>query len=119
MRRRAPERIALPGDVPPELAIGRCIEVWSENPRPKAGDISSHARWTRAWRAHCDDLGLDMREQVNIQPKLQMWSARFLAKNDRKPEVDQRLASAGVTVDDLPALREAAINRLDDLKGTR
>jgi hypothetical protein len=115
MRRRVPERPKVEGDVPVELAVGRCIEVWSSNPSPRNGDISAHGRWTRAWRVFCHEAGLDVNQEVKIKPRPHMWSAAFMIADGREDEVEARLAAAGTTLHELSTLRVSALERLANI----
>lgn len=124
-RRRAPAAAALAtdvGGVPPELLVGRCIEVWAD-PRAEQPAWSAARRWSDARVAWLQARGLASAQghidwhalKAQHGPALldhAAWSVQFLDDEGRPGYVDARLARAGVTRADLPALEEAARRRL-------
>lgn len=109
MRRRDKLADRTAGALPPELAVGRLIEVWSSHLPPTTADPTYDA-W-RNWSTARYALLGDYPNHAGGAP----WS---LADCDRKhgpAYADQRLRRAGVTRADIPALRRAAAARLADL----
>ncbi len=105
MRRRVPEPSRYSGEVPPELRLGACIEIWAED---GLGHISASRRFRRARQAWSDEHGLSDAEYCRLFPGGSPWSFRFLIAEGRRGEAERRLAEAGVTEADIPQLREAA-----------
>jgi hypothetical protein len=109
MRRRDKLANRTVGALPPELAIGRCIEVWS-------GHLPANAEfepWFSAWRNWSTARQAFSREL----PKRAVgapWSIEDCDRNHGLAHADQRLRKAGVNRDDIPALRRAAHKRLAD-----
>ncbi len=106
MRRREQSRVTSPDGAPPvELRVGTCIEVWSAGDGPAA--MSAWRRHRAARRAWAEQHGIGVAEMCRVMPAGAPWSAAFLIETGRGDEVDECLARAGVTVADLPRLREA------------
>lgn len=109
--------------VPPELLVGRLLEVWALHPAVEGAWHSASRRWADARAAWLAERGLT-RGQGHIdwhKVKAQLgsvlldhmpWSILTLDDEGRGGYVDARLARAGVTRADVPALRRAALERL-------
>ncbi len=108
MKRRAPAPPRTPASgVPPELAIGRCIEVWAEDGTDRLSAFRRYAEARTAWE---NERGLSRQESDRLLPRHagSPWSANYLTKQGRGAVVRDRLALHGVTVDQLEQLRAAA-----------
>jgi len=103
-RERAAEVAA--GELPPELAVGRCTEVWGEDNRDWYG------AW-RAWSAALDDWAVvhGPWRRAGGSP----WSYEYLASQQSSDVGDERLARYGLTERDLPRLRRDAQARIEAL----
>ena len=107
MRRRDKLAERTAGALPPELAIGRCIEVWSGHPLAANAEYEP---WYSAWRNWST-----ARHALPDEPRRAGGAPWSLTGADRKhgpAYADQRLRRAGVTRNDIPALRRAASARL-------
>jgi hypothetical protein len=105
VKRRVPELSEYAGDVPPELRVGKLIEVWAEDGR---GHIDAWVRHSRARRSWWNEHKLSDAEYCRLFPGASPWSVEFLIESGRRDEAEQRLTQAGVTLADIPALRTAA-----------
>lgn len=109
MRRRDKLAERTAGALPPELVIGRCIEVWS-------GHLPANAEfepWYSAWWNWST-----ARHALPDEPRRAGGAPWSLTDSDRKHGpgyADQRLRRAGVTRDDIPPLRRAAAARLAEV----
>jgi hypothetical protein len=107
VKRRAPEPSPRSGDVPPpELRVGKCIEVWADDGRDWC---SAWRRFQRARGAWCDERGLSIAEECRLLPDGAPWSVEFLIESGHRDFVEERMAQAGVTLSDIPELRAAAV----------
>lgn len=107
MKRRVPEPSECSGDdPPPELRVGKLIEVWADDGRDY---FSAFTRYGLARRAWCKQRGLSTFEGRRRLPvSSSPWSSDFLIESGRRAEAERRLTEAGVTEADIPALRAAA-----------
>lgn len=110
VRRRVVARTGSDGVPPPELLVGTCVEIWTESgaPTPAFSAWRRHRSARREWAA---GRGLSVAETCKAVPAGPPWSVEFLLAQGRRDDVVARLAQAGVTLDDLPALRAAADGR--------
>lgn len=92
---------------PPELRVGKLIEVWGADGDP--GDaISAFRRYQRARRMWCEARRLGTAEERRLLPLLSSpWSTQHLIECGRRDEAVERLGQAGVTLADIPTLRAA------------
>lgn len=108
--------------VPPELLVGRLLEVWADR-GAESPAWSASRRWSDARAAWLAERGLTHGQghidwhKVKAQHGSALldhapWSIRFLDDEGRGGYVDARLARAGVTRADVPGLRRAALERL-------
>ena len=82
VKRRAPEPSPRSGDVPPpELRVGKCIEVWADDGRDWC---SAWRRFQRARGAWCDERGLSTAEECRLLPDGAPWSVEFLIKSGQR-----------------------------------
>lgn len=120
MRRRAAPQ-PKPGALPPELAIGKCIEVWAaEDPAPWVdrsnpgwGATSTQGRYSRAFNDFAAAKGLDRHQRLKLRRTGAPFSIEYIVAQGRIEHADSLLAKAGVQVQDLPALRQAALKRIE------
>lgn len=104
MKRRPPE----PRDAglpPPEVRVGACIEVWAADSRDGLVAYRRHRDARRAW---CDEQAMRGEAVLRVGGG-SPWSADFMIEQGRREVVVERLARAGVTLADIPALRAAAM----------
>ena len=116
------------GEIPRELLVGRCIEVWADldDDRPPMAVpgpmFTATRRWSAARTAWLQERGLaDDRGRVDWHrtraafglalADRSAWSVAFMDARGRREYVDELLAHAGATREDLPALRAAAQRR--------
>lgn len=111
MKRRERESAVPAGSLPPELALGRCIEVWSAT-ADSQGVLSAFTRWRQALNAYGDEAGIPHDERHKLVSAGASWSIDLWLAAGRGGEVQSRLDSAGVTLSDIPALRRAAEDRV-------
>lgn len=116
---RADEPVEAPpptAAAPPELLVGALAEVWAEHAHPH--DLGgAHMRYgaaLHAWQAAEHLTTAQMCELVNV-PRSPWSLATYDADGQ---DADARLALAGVTRTDLPALRRAAQERTTDSRRT-
>lgn len=108
-------------EVPPELALGRCIEVWADERDAQLGarpsfPAQAHSRWARAFDAYCAERQIARgADRWALVPPRAPWSLDFLVAQGREVEAVRRFEAAGVTIADLPRLREAARERTESL----
>lgn len=115
-RREAPAPVV--GKLPPEFALGRCVEVWGaessahvDPASPWASSLPAFSRFTKGRRAYAESIGL-----VPQTPAYTLlmrgvgspWSIAFMIANGKADEVEERFRSAGVTMSDIPRLQRAA-----------
>lgn len=102
------------GGVPRALLVGRCIEVWAEDPKDVAAPSSTMRRFSAGrewWLAHAGiDDSLDARPLI---PTGSPWSATYLATApphaaQNEARLLERLAEARVAITDLSTLRREA-----------
>jgi len=100
----APRAVVL---VPPELAMGRCADVWAETvPLPVQGwPISAWTRYTRAWFQFQRQHALDGRASAELPHPGAPWRLD-------DADADERLARLGLGRGDVPGLRRAAQARV-------
>ena len=94
---------------PAEFAVGRCIEVWAATKAESPG-ASAMSRFRKAREAFYATQGLSWVEGTKqiplaLQPP---HSVAYMCTTGREARVVARFAAAGVTLDDIPALRRAA-----------
>lgn len=105
MRRRKEELPAPVGTVPPELLVGKVVEVWAEDGHDL---LRAHRRWHAARRAWEAQSGLTPDEANRLLPGGSPWSAQHLIEAGREDEVRAMLARCGATLDQLTELRRRA-----------
>lgn len=118
-RRVSVEPPSAPGStVPRAFLVGRCIEVWAEPDNP----ISAMRRFNRARAGWLDRHGVsDDRAKQELVPHAAPWSVEFMLYRGHAEQVGrsthdlvtERLARAGCTVEDVPALRREALALLE------
>lgn len=111
MRRRKPQLSTSPGAVPAELLIGHVLDVWSDEDGRAITMSRMHSarqNYRRARTAWEELVGLDRKETHKLLPSSQPLDVDYLCQTGRQADAEARLARAGVTIDDLPALRERA-----------
>lgn len=114
-RRRSPVAEAAPRTgvvVPPELAVGACLEVWGEPGGeaerewgPMGGMIAARGRFVRAKFAFARQEQLDTATSCRLLPGGAPWRVTG-------PGGTERLADLGLSEADLPHLRAAALARV-------
>ena len=92
--------VSAAGGVPVVLLVGPCIEVWAD-PAAEQPPFSAMRRFSVVWSWWLEGAGVESRERCQIIPTGNPWSAAYLVGTGRLAD---RLARAGVTVDDLPQL---------------
>jgi hypothetical protein len=92
--------------VPPELALGACIEVWAADGRSVFDAWRRHSRARHRWAQGSRMSTADLCRRV---PAGAPWSVDFLLAHGGRDRLQQRLERAGVTLADLSALQEAAL----------
>ena len=116
MRRRESVKREL-GQLPPEFALGRCIEVWGSGPpkhadpdSPWAKSITTFTRFSGASHAYLESVGLSWgtTEHRRAIPGSSPWSIAHMIANGHADQVESRLQKAGVTMSDIPRLQKAA-----------
>ena len=123
MRKRAQPPTYSSDEVPPALRVGPCIEVWADAPADYSGlpgyPVSAHRNYSRTRSAWLESQGVPRVEHIQVLPlRGAPWSYRYLTETGRSDRAKERLAEAGVTERDLPALREMALELLK-LPGAR
>jgi hypothetical protein len=108
--RREEEPVQAPGSavvVPAELRVGALAEVWAEHAEPLdlGGAWSRYHRALAAWVAA---EGLTVAQWSTATGPRSPWSLAAHDADGRSDDADDRLARAGLTRTDLPALRRAA-----------
>lgn len=112
MRRREPPKVTSRA-LPPEFAIGRCIEVWSaDGPKPWSETswevASTQSRYSSALSEYAATNGLTWYDAVKLRPGGSPYSVDYLVTQGRRPEAVRHLAAGGATMSDVPALRQVA-----------
>lgn len=98
--------------IPPELAIGRCVEVWSIDVPSQGGShpsipVEACRRYAVALKDFATENQIARRDLIRILGPRSPYSASYAIAAGRESEIRSRFAAAGVTVDDIPRLREA------------
>lgn len=114
MRRRQVAEPEPAGTVPPELAIGRCAEVWAADGRHLIHAWGNYSRARAAWQV---EQRLPNRTVYRLLPGSSPWSVQALIATGRGDEARERFARHGVTLDQLPKLRAAAQRRIANIEG--
>ena len=110
MRRRQ-QPAALTGDRPAAaLTVGPCVEVWGG-----ADPFTARRRWVTARRSWLEARGIANRgDQARFIPANSTpWSVAFLIADGREDQARSRLARAGCTPSDIPALRAQAAELIE------
>ncbi len=108
MRRRDKPAERQTTELPPELAVGRCIEVWADDPQATDPPYSAWRNWSIARHA----LGQELPRRSSGAP----WSLAYCDREYGPERADQRLRAAGLTRADIPALRRSAQVRLSAIE---
>ena len=113
-RRAARARSSLPGmvngagGVPRCLLVGRCIEVWADDPGAEGSHVSAVRRFNRARDYWFELADVPRAERHRLTPGGAPWSAAYLIGQGRSEVAARYLSRAGATVADLAALRREA-----------
>lgn len=101
-------------EVPAFLLVGPLHLIWGVHD-PEFGLVDAGLRWRAAAEAFDSDRGLDVwsRDALTSGPA---YGVRFGLSEGREGFVDERLAAAGVTRDDIPRLRAEARRALQDAR---
>ena len=102
MKRKAAPRPEHDGQAtPPELAIGKCCEVWAGSDTEFPAQISAYGNWTRAAHAWAAAHAVPFADLHLVLPPGAPWSVH-------QPGGVERLAGHGYSPDDVTWLRVAA-----------
>ncbi len=105
-RRREPEVVPPSDVVPPELALGACVEVWAEDGRSVYDAWRRHSRARHRWAQGSRMSVVELCRRLAAGAP---WSVNYLLAHGGADRLQQRLDRAGVTLTDLPALQAAAL----------
>ena len=85
----------VPGGVPPEFLLGRCVEVWGDGFHSDPHHCLN--RYTKAVDVYVASIGSDRRAWPQTALGPAPWSVDYLDADGRGDQVDHRLAAVGVT----------------------
>lgn len=110
MKRRTEPTPQMDSAVPPEIAVGSCVEIWSESGHPH--DLgTAFGRYGMARRAWEVVANLDVATSCALVPPSSPYSVTT-------PQGLQRLAARGYSPEDVTWLRIAAQQRANDTDPT-
>ena len=112
MRRKAKSVSRGAEHVPTVLLLGPCIEVWADNDKrsPSTEHIAARRNFARVRRGWFESINLtDATQQFQLVPLGAPFSVSYLLEDGRAEYMVKRFAAAGSDLEDLPQLRNEAL----------